>query len=107
MFNLFRNKTDTFYTTIHSIENCIYAVCEASQLINSINVDIALLNRAADDSHIKRLLDEFRNTQHFMGSIKLVYQTEPIVKYRIIDGQHRYLALCEYLKEYENDVELL
>lgn len=114
MFGLFRSdkahKKELFYTIIYDRSNIKYAICDAVNLINNINVDIALLNRAADENHINKLLNEFESKQHFMGSIKLVYQTQPVMKYRIIDGQHRYLALVEYMKrnpDEELDIQLL
>jgi hypothetical protein len=116
MFNFWKKSSDEiqlqrFYTILSENDKVTYALANALDFCNAINVDISLLNRAADENHKTLLLSEVDKHQHFMGSIKLVYEVNNTTeKYRIIDGQHRFLALYDYYKNTENqdtDIKLL
>lgn len=100
----------SFYTVLSQDETVTYAICTATDLCKAINVDISLLNRSLDAEHKDNLVNELSNNHHFMGSIKLVHDRNEIGdRYRIIDGQHRYTSLYEYLNrnDYQCDIRLL
>jgi hypothetical protein len=119
MFNFFSRQNQTscnkgitsFYTILSQDERVTYAICKATDLCKAINVDVSLLNRTVDIEHKNDLLNELINNHHFMGSIKLVHESNELGdRYRIIDGQHRYISLYEYInrnKEYDCDIQLL
>lgn len=116
MFNIFFNKQEEkldeknfinlLYTKSSNNIKIMYGICDARDLVKNLNVDISLLNRALDENHRDTLYNNLEKNNYFMGTIKLIYNNKNGF-YRIIDGQHRFLAFFEfYTKTKNKDIKI-
>ena len=84
---VFRNTTFELY------------VCDARTLFRL--VDNWSFNRSVRDHHVQSIYNDLKNMRHphLLGTIKIVRNPEK--EHRIIDGQHRLLAIRQILEEDE------
>lgn len=73
-------------------------VTKASRLVP--NIVSWAYNRNVDDEHARKLQDDLLAMQypHFVGSIKVVCDSEDSLNFRLLDGQHRVMALMNIMK---------
>lgn len=73
-------------------------IVKASKLVP--NIMSWAYNRDVDTEHVRKLQDELMSMTHphFIGSVKLVCSSEDRMGFKLLDGQHRIMALANIMK---------
>ena len=87
-FDFLKNK-------MYEDENVKFYATDARDLVP--NIKIWSTQRSINQDHVKELINNLKNHNHFIGTIKVV--RDELNNIRIIDGQHRFCAIKKLIEK--------